>query len=169
MKFKEELAAGRAEWQLLTFYEKFEHAVILILTALIAIVVAFAVWNLALKVGISIIASGFDPTDYEVFQAFFGMIFTVIIALEFKRSLLVMAERQRGVVQVRTVILIALLAIVRKLMIIDLSSADALQLLALAAAIVALGSVYWLVRDQDRRDDAKTLQDTEPQAKEALR
>jgi uncharacterized membrane protein (DUF373 family) len=169
MKFKEELAAGRAEWQLLTLYEKFEHAVILILTALIAIVVAFAVWNLALKVGISIIASGFDPTDYEVFQAFFGMIFTVIIALEFKRSLLVMAERQRGVVQVRTVILIALLAIVRKLMIIDLSSADALQLLALAAAIVALGSVYWLVRDQDRRDDAKTLQDTEPQAKEALR
>ena len=79
------------------------------------------------------------------------------------------SERQRGVVQVRTVILIALLAIVRKLMIIDLSSADALQLLALAAAIVALGSVYWLVRDQDRRDDAKTLQDTEPQAKEALR
>ena len=51
MKFKEELAAGRAEWKLLTLYQKFEHAVILILTALIAIVVVFAVWNLALKVG----------------------------------------------------------------------------------------------------------------------
>jgi uncharacterized membrane protein (DUF373 family) len=112
--------------------------------------------------GISIVSSGFDPTDYEVFQAFFGMIFTVIIALEFKRSLLVVAERRHGVVQVRTVILIALLAIVRKLMIIDLSSTDARQLLALAAAIVALGSVHWLVRDQDRRDDAKTIQATEP-------
>ena len=162
MKFKEEFAAGRAGWELLTLYQKFEHAVILLLTALIAIVVAVAVWNLALKVGISIISSGFDPTDYEVFQAFFGMIFTVIIALEFKRSLLVVAERRHGVVQVRTVVLIALLAVVRKLMIIDLSTTDAQQLLALSAAIVALGSVHWLVRDQDRRDDAKAIQDTAP-------
>ena len=80
------------------------------------------------------------------------MIFTVIIALEFERSLLVMAERDRGVVQVRTVILIALLAIVRKLMIVDLSAVSAEQLLALAAATLALGGVYWLVRDQDRRE-----------------
>jgi uncharacterized membrane protein (DUF373 family) len=82
------------------------------------------------------------------------MIFTVIIALEFKRSLLVVADRQHGIVQVRTVILIALLAIVRKLMIIDLSAADAAEVLALAAAILALGAVYWLVRDQDRREQA---------------
>jgi uncharacterized membrane protein (DUF373 family) len=78
----------------------------------------------------------------------FGMIFTVIIALEFKRSLLVVAERRDSVVQVRSVILIALLAVVRKLIILDLSSTDAFHLLALAAAILALGAVYWLVRDQ---------------------
>jgi hypothetical protein len=36
--------------------------------------------------------------------------------------------------------------------VIDLSSTDGLQLLALAAAILALGAVYWLIRDQDRRD-----------------
>ena len=77
-------------------------------------------------------------------------IFTVIIALEFKRSLLVVAHRQESIVQVRTVILIALLAIVRKLMILDLASTESSQLFALAAAILALGAVYWLVRDQDR-------------------
>src|SRR6202021_3073285 len=85
-----------------------------------------------------------DPPDYGVFQAVFGMIFTVIIALEFKRSLLVVAERRDSVVQVRSVILIALLAVVRKLIILDLSSTDAFHLLALAAAILALGAVYWL-------------------------
>jgi uncharacterized membrane protein (DUF373 family) len=83
-----------------------------------------------------------------VFQTVFGMIFTVIIALEFKRSLLVVAERRDSVVQVRSVLLIALLAVVRKLIILDLSSTDAFHLLALAAAILALGAVYWLVRDQ---------------------
>jgi len=157
MRLKDELSRGRQQWRLLTFYQKFEHAVMLVLTALIAIVVALAVWNLVLKVLLSILSTGgLDPTDYTVFQALFGMIFTVIIALEFKRSLLVVAERKHGVVQVRTVVLIALLAIVRKLMIIDLSAADAQQVLALATTILALGGVYWLVRDQERRDHAES-------------
>jgi uncharacterized membrane protein (DUF373 family) len=121
---------------------------------LIAVVVALAVWNLVLKVLSSIVSTGLDPTDYAVFQTLFGLIFTVIIALEFKRSLFVIAEQQRGIVQVRTVILIALLTIVRKLMIIDLTTTDAQHLFALAAAILALGGVYWLVRDQDRRERA---------------
>jgi uncharacterized membrane protein (DUF373 family) len=50
--------------------------------------------------------------------------------------------------------LIALLAIVRKLIIIDMSATEAAQVLALAAAILALGVVYRLVRDQDRRGSA---------------
>ena len=149
MELKEEFATACARWRLLTFYQKFEHAVILVLSGLISLVVALAVWNLVLKVVATIVLSGgFDPTDYSVFQAIFGMIFTVIIALEFKRSLLVVAERRHSVVQVRSVILIALLAVVRKLIILDLSSTDAFHLLALAAAILALGAVYWLVRDQ---------------------
>jgi len=76
----------------------------------------------------------------------------VIIALEFKRSLLVLAERGDTVVQVRTVILIAMLAVVRKLIILDLATADPRHLFALAAAILAFGAVYRLVRDQDRRE-----------------
>jgi uncharacterized membrane protein (DUF373 family) len=44
-----------------------------------------------------------------------------------------------------------LLAIVRKLLILDLGASGAAQVLALAGAILALGGVYWLVRDQDRR------------------
>jgi uncharacterized membrane protein (DUF373 family) len=155
MQTKKKFAAALARWDVLTAYEKFEHAIILILTGLIAIVIVAAVWNLAVKILLSaIVSNAFDPTDYAVFQVVFGMIFTVIIALEFKRSLLVLAKRQQSIVQVRTVILIALLAIVRKLLILDLATTDALQLFALAAAILALGAVFWLVRDQDRRESA---------------
>ena len=152
MWLQREIGAARSRWNPLTFYEKFEHLVILVLTALIAVVVALAVWNLAVKIAVSVFTTGLDPTDYRVFQALFGMIFIVIIALEFKRSLLVMADRQHSVVQVRTVLLIALLAVVRKLMILDLATTDTPQLFALAAAVLALGGVFWLVRDQDRRD-----------------
>ena len=90
-----------------------------------------------------------------MFQGVFGMIFTVIIALEFKRSLLIITERADSVVQVRTVVLLAMLAILRKLIILDLGETQATQIFALAAAILALGAVYWFVRDQDRRDVAR--------------
>jgi hypothetical protein len=56
-----------------------------------------------------ICSAEFDPTEYRVCQAVFGMILVVIIAFEFKRSLLVVAERSISVVQVRTVVLITLL------------------------------------------------------------
>jgi uncharacterized membrane protein (DUF373 family) len=105
-----------------------------------------------LKIAIGLLLSDqFDPTDHGVFQAIFGMIFTVIIALEFKKSLLVVAERASSIVQVRAVIVIALLAIVRKIIILDLSSTGAAELLALAAAILALGAVYWLVQTADKK------------------
>jgi hypothetical protein len=106
---KERLAQARPRWRLLTLYEAFEQGVILVLTALIALVVPFALWNLTVKILGSILPD-FDPSDYQVFQAIFGMIFTLIVALECKRSLLVVAARSRSVVQVRTVVLLARLA-----------------------------------------------------------
>jgi uncharacterized membrane protein (DUF373 family) len=166
MDWNERFRRARAEWKPLTIYEKFEHLIIFILTGLIALVVVLAVWNLALKIFHAVVVpNSFDPTEYSVFQAIFGAIFTVIIALEFKRSLLVVTERRESVVQARAVILIALLAIVRKVMIVDLASTEALQLFALAASILALGAVYWLVRDQDRgiaRDQAERPLPEEP-------
>ena len=163
MNLREDWAQARAQWSTLSLYQRVEHAVILILTGLIAVIVASAVWNLTVKILLGlIVAEQFDPTDHTVFQALFGMILTVIIALEFKRSLLVAAERHDSVVQVRTVILLALLAIVRKLIILDLDKTGAGQLFALAAATLALGGVYWLVRDQDARHRAAATTERPP-------
>jgi uncharacterized membrane protein (DUF373 family) len=150
MALLDEIKGARDRWRRLTVYLKFEHAVVMVLTALLSLIIVSAIWKLALKVVFSLVLSdSLDLTDLAAFQSVFGMIFTVIIALEFKRTLLVVTDRTKSVVQVRAVILIALLAIVRKLIILDISPGDAPQLLALAAATLALGGVYWLVRDQD--------------------
>jgi uncharacterized membrane protein (DUF373 family) len=156
MRLKDKFSAARLRWAPMTLYEKFEHASILVLTGLIAVVIVASIWNLAIKILVDVVlTSGFDPGDYAAFQAIFGMIFTVIIALEFKRSLLVAAERHDSVVQVRAVVLIALLAVTRKLIILDFVTTDALKLFALAAGMLALGGVYWLLREQDRQRAAK--------------
>ena len=152
MSIKEELREATAKFRLLSLYQRFEHIVILILTALIAVIVVTAVWSLSLKILFELVLSGsLDPSDYAVFQAVFGMIFTVIIALEFKKSLLVVAERRENVVQIRSVVIIALLAICRKIIILDLNETDASHIMAFAAVILALGVVYWLIRDCDQR------------------
>lgn len=152
MSIKQELKDTTEKLRLLSLYQRFEHIVIMILTALIAVIVIAAVWNLSLKILFGLVLSGsLDPSDYTIFQAVFGMIFTVIIALEFKKSLLVTAERRESVVQIRSVVMIALLAICRKVIILDLRETDAPQLFALAAAILALGFVYWLICGSDQR------------------
>jgi uncharacterized membrane protein (DUF373 family) len=153
MKFLEQLDINTAQWRVASAYEKFEQIVVLILTGLIIVVIAYAVWHLAIKILFGLVLTSFDPTDPAVFQTVFGMIFTVIIALEFKHSILIMVKREQSIVQVRTVILIAMLAVIRKFIIIDLSATTANQLFALSAGIISLGAVYWLVREQDRREE----------------
>lgn len=147
------VSAARVRWRAFTVYQRCEHIVVMIVTALMAVIIISAVWNLVLRLVFGLIlVGGFDPTDHEAFQTVFGMIFTVIIALEFKRSLIVVAESRNSIVQVRTVVLLAMLAIVRKLIILDLKTTDAALLLGLSAALLALGAVYWTVRDQDLKE-----------------
>ncbi|MFZ5690267.1 MAG: phosphate-starvation-inducible PsiE family protein [Pseudomonadota bacterium] len=162
MKFLERMNIGTEQWRLATAYEKFEQIVVLILTGLIIVVIASAIWHLAVKILFALVLTSLDPTDPAVFQTVFGMIFTVIIALEFKHSILVMVKREQSVVQVRTVVLIAMLAVLRKFIIIDLSATTANQMFALAAGIVALGAVYWLVRDQDSKAERDRRKRAEP-------
>ena len=97
-----------------------------------------------------------DPAEHGIFQAIFGMIFTVLIALEFNHSILGVLERKESIVQVKTVVLIALLALVRKFIILDATKTEPLTVIGLAAAVMALGGVHWLVRDQDRKDASDT-------------
>jgi uncharacterized membrane protein (DUF373 family) len=93
-RVKSLFGAASASFRGLTFYERFEQAVILVLTALIVLIVASATWHLAEVVGLLLLSDAVQPTNQGVFQTVFGMVFTVIIALAFKRSLLIVLERQ---------------------------------------------------------------------------
>lgn len=98
MALREELKAGEARWRRFAVYLKFEHAVVLVLTVLISVIIVSAIWKLAIKILFSLVLSDtFDLTDLAAFQSVFGMIFTVIIALEFKRTLLLVTERTESV------------------------------------------------------------------------
>lgn len=150
----------RRAWPGLSLYERFEEVIVIILTGLIGLVIVAAMINLCFQVGLLVIFGLLDPAEHSVFQAVFGMIFTVLIALEFNHSILSVLHRQESIIQLRTVILIAMLALARKFIILDAAKTEPMTIIGLAAAVLALGAVHWLVRDQDRKDTQATTVST---------
>jgi uncharacterized membrane protein (DUF373 family) len=143
---------ARDTWALLNGYERFQHLVSLTLTALVSVLVIMTLLRLTYRVCVLVLFEMVGPSQTEIFQAIFGMVMTVLIALEFNHSILSVVERRHGLVQVRTVVLIAILALVRKFIIIDIGQESPLTMLGLAISVLALGAVYWLVREQDQRE-----------------
>jgi len=141
----------RENWFTLGVYERFEQVVALVLTAIIAVIVVVSVWQLSRDV-LFLVWRGFPARlGHEVFQAVFGQIATVLIALEFKHSIVKVVAARHTIVQVRTVILIAVLALARKFIILEAQDYSAPTILALAAVVLALGVAYWRVRETDAR------------------
>ena len=150
-----EMAELRTKWQTLSIYEKFEQTVVSVLTLVIAGIVTIATWQLLLH-SLNLVESHLvNLADSQVFQSIFGMVLTVLIALEFKHTLLVVRHHRRAIVQVRAVVLIALLALVRRFIILDLYQTTPSVIAALAGATLALGVVFWLVGsyEQQGRDE----------------
>ena len=144
--------SGKAQWNVLTYYQRFEAAVAFVLTVVIALIVLVALYRLCVGVVSALLFGAFDPLDHEVFQAVFGQIMTLLIALEFNHTLRYVVSRHQSVIQARVVVLIAILALARKFVVLDVQQTTPGYLLGLAAITLALGLTYWLMRERDERD-----------------
>lgn len=136
----------------MTLYERFEQGVALILTGLIATIIVVALAELSKEVFRLVLVDAANPLDHSLFQALFGQILTVLIALEFKHSILKVVARKDSIIQVNTVLLIGLLALSRKFIVLDIGEIQADMILALAAAVVALAIAYSLIRRRDNNN-----------------
>ena len=76
-------------------------------------------------------------------------ILTLLIALEFNHTLQYVVTRQQSIIQTKVVLLISLLALARKLLILDLDHVTIELLPAPAAITVALALSYWLIRERE--------------------
>lgn len=143
-------------WARLSHYERFERLVSLILTIAISSVVLTALFYLVVRVFTLIFLETRDPFDYRAFQAVFDMILTVLIAMEFNNSIVrTMQEggRVTGLIQVQIVVLIGIMALVRKLILMELETLDWATTVAVSAGVVGLGITYWLIsRENQRRE-----------------
>lgn len=146
---KSSLKNLRVQWSLMNAYERFEQVIVLALGVIIALVIIMALVQLYRRVLPLLLGGAIDPLDHAVFQTLFGSIFTVLIAMEFKHSIVRPAFRKDSIVQVRTVLLIALLALSRKFVILDSAGTPAATIAALGFATLVLGITSWLLKDRN--------------------
>jgi uncharacterized membrane protein (DUF373 family) len=143
--------AVKSEWAILSYYQRFESLVAFALTLVVVSIILVALYRLASEVIVGLLLGVLDPLDHRIFQSVFGEIMTLLIALEFNHTLQYVVKREQSIIQTKVVLLIALLAMARKFIILDLAAVSGEQLLGLAAITLVLGVVYWLMRERDDR------------------
>jgi uncharacterized membrane protein (DUF373 family) len=143
--------AAKSEWAILSYYQRFESLVAFALTLVVGAIILVALYRLASEVIAGLLLGVLDPLEHRIFQSVFGEIMTLLIALEFNHTLQYVVKREQSIIQTKVVLLIALLAMARKFIILDLGAVSGEQLLGLAAITLVLGVVYWLMRERDDR------------------
>jgi uncharacterized membrane protein (DUF373 family) len=140
-----------SKWHGLTIYQRFENLIALVLRLTVSVIILSGLYRLITAVVSGLVFDALNPLEPEVFHTIFGDILTVLIALEFNHTLNYLASREQSVIQTKIVLLISILALARKLIIMDLSKTSPNQLFGLAAVTLALGITYWLMRERDDR------------------
>ncbi len=139
------------QWGPMTIYQRFESLAALIMMVLVTLVIIVAIVRLAASVIGGLVLGVLNPLDPKVFQNVFGEIITVLIALEFNRTLEHVVSGTRAMMQTKIILMIALLAVARKFIVMEIEATPSGIMIGLAAICLVLGIVIWLLREQEER------------------
>ena len=124
---------------------------ILVIVLLLMIVVIFAtLFDLAIFVFKEIFFSDKGHFSKTLFNIF-GLFLNVLIALEILEN--ITAYLKKHVLQVELVIVTSLIAIARKIIILDLKATDGIEIIGLGIAILSLSISYLIIRSSNSRNE----------------
>ena len=120
-----------------------EAIVSVILSLIMLLVIAATILDLLHFLFKELLAPPVGRFSTQLFTIF-GLFLNVLIALEILEN--ITAYLKKHVIQVELVIVTSLIAVARKIIILDLEKTEGLNLIALATAILSLSISYWLIR-----------------------
>ncbi|MEP0979941.1 phosphate-starvation-inducible PsiE family protein [Leptolyngbya sp. FACHB-17] len=138
------LREGMKDDNFLGFLERIEGGVSKILSIMMLLVIFLSVFQLGRVLFVELTSISPNDNSTRVLFTIFGLFLNVLIAFEILEN--ITAYLKKHVIQVELVIVTSLIAVARKIIILDLEKTAGLDLIALAAAILALSVSYWLVR-----------------------
>lgn len=117
----------------------------------VVLLLMIAVVGIAIvELGIILYLDVFDPTDgvlfLEIDELFriFGFFFIILIGFELVET--VAMYFKENVIHAEVVLLVAIIAVSRKVILLDLQKYDPLAIIGLGIIILSLGGCYWFIR-----------------------
>ncbi|MEY2343283.1 phosphate-starvation-inducible PsiE family protein [Acidithiobacillus sp. IBUN Pt1247-S3] len=150
----------REQWNCLTYYERFEQIISIFLSFLLILVILVTIFNLSKEVFIITFNAILNSISIGQIRNFFGDILTLLIAMEFNHTIFHSIKNKGQIVRVKTVVLVAILAISRQFIVLDVQPTSPFLLIAFAISILFLGIVYHLMDKRDHHSH-HTLPDNE--------
>jgi uncharacterized membrane protein (DUF373 family) len=154
----------KPRWRAYLDYRHFERIALGCILIMIGIIAAVAIVFTAIKLA-GDLRLGEAFVDRAALQDTVGLVLIILILLEFNHSVLVSLSEPSGATQVRMLVRITILVVARKIMLIDFSAIQAQTLLGFGGLLLALGGLYWMISDGDRRQRAP-LRGHEPKAEQ---
>ena len=140
---------------LLDILKKFEKGLIQLLMGLMAIVLVLGTLDLAWFVLQNIITPPYVLFEVNLLLDVFGMFMLVLIGIELLETIMKTYITQ-GPPHYETVLSVAIIAIARKVIILDVKKVDSLSLIGIAAIILALTVGYFMMK-RARQEKEKAL------------
>jgi uncharacterized membrane protein (DUF373 family) len=136
--------------------KSFEHAVIKILIVLMAVVIFISTIELGYIIVKDILSPPAFLLEIDELLDIFGFFLLILIGIELLETIKAYLAEQ--VVHSEVVLEVALIAISRKVIILDLKEYDSVTIIGIAALILSIAVAYFIVRRKIRVDLSKSRQ-----------
>jgi len=139
----------------MNYLDTFQKIIIAVLTALMGLVVLLATLELVYIIALDIISPPFIFLDVNELLRIFGYFLLILIGIELLETFRIYL--QEHAINVQVVFLVAMIAIARKVIILEVNEIQGLTLIGIGFIIVALASGYYLVKKSQEELSCKRL------------
>lgn len=129
---------------MLQYVNRFERGVYMVLLVLLLLLIAAAVLTLVAAMVTDFLSPPILLLTGDEILNLFGTFLLVLITLEFFESIKVYLRE--NTIPYELVVVIAITAIARKVIVLDLESASDLHLIGLGVVVIALAAAYYLLK-----------------------
>ncbi|HUM80170.1 MAG TPA: phosphate-starvation-inducible PsiE family protein [Methanothrix sp.] len=132
----------------MSYLDKFQKIIIAILTILMGLVVMLATLELIYVIAFDILSPPLVLLDADELLDIFGYFLLILIGIELLETFSIYLHERA--INVQVVLLVAMIALARKVIILDAEEIPSLNLIAIGFIILSLAAGYYLVkRSQD--------------------
>ncbi len=139
----------------MSYLDTFQKIIIAVLVALMALVVMLATLELVYIIALDILSPPFILLDANELLNIFGYFLLILIGIELLETFSIYLHERA--INVQVVLLVAMIALARKVIILDAKEMQSLTLIGIGFIILALAAAYYLVKKSQDEVSCKRL------------